>query len=165
MIRNQKQITFMEINEDLLKIEKSKFKIILGILSLFIAILWILIQIVDNGTIGIFDSIYSIVFFLNGIVNIIEGRGNSSSMLFGKAYILINDENILLKKTIFDKEKKVCWKEIVSIKWMSNNFVFDTANEKSLTINMSKFHYSLVRKINETVENIAKEKNIKINNS
>ncbi len=155
----------MEINEDLLKIEKSKFKIILGILFLIIAIAWIIIKIFEHENIGTFDWIYSGIFSLNGILNIIEGIGVSSSRLFGKAYILINDENILIKKNIFDKEKKVFWNEILSIRKMSNNFVFETDNEKSLTINMSKFHYSLVRKINDTVDNIAKGKNIKIKNS
>ncbi len=152
----------MEIHQDLLRIEKSNFRIILGVLSLILAITFFMIEMIDNGSMSTFYFIYFLFFFLNGIVNIIEGKGISSSKFFGKAYILINKEKVLIKKSILNKEKSVYWNEIESIRLASNNFVFETFNKELLTIKLSEFNYSLIQKIKETVGNIAKENNIEI---
>lgn len=118
----------MEIYKDLLKIEKSKARTIHGFVALIISISWIAIKIVFNENTNTFDTIFGIsaalFFALTGIVNITEGFGISSSRLFGKAFILINNEKISIKSSVFVKEKTIHWNKIKTINYRVNHFLF-----------------------------------------
>ena len=91
----------MEYYKDLLNHgNKSKTKLIFGIIFILISLLWILIRVIENDPIRVFDYLYSFIFLINGVVHIIESRGKSIAIFFGKAYILINQEKFEYKPKI-----------------------------------------------------------------
>lgn len=67
----------MKNNIELIKKQKSKRKIVLGILFFTIAVSWIPVRLVEKNTIFAFDWVYSSFFFLHGISQIIIGFGCS----------------------------------------------------------------------------------------
>ncbi len=151
----------MELKKDLLKKEKkSIFRIILGILFFVISILWITDRIIDNLTIRPFDWLYTGIFALNGVVHTIEGFGFSIARLFGKAFIMIDNERISIKRGITEKEQKIYWKSIKTIDYKLNKFRVQNMDNTSMTLDLSKFDYSLKNEIRGIIDCIAKDKNI-----
>ena len=152
----------MELERDLLKKdEKSLFRIILGILLFVISIVWVLIH---KEVIRPFDWLYSGSFALGGIIHIVEGLGLFSfDRIFGKAYILINSELILLKPSVFNKEQSVYWNNIKSIDYKPNKLKIETIDDTNVIINLSLVSFLLKQEIRRTIDCIAKEKNIKSN--
>ncbi|UBM61332.1 hypothetical protein LA303_07830 [Candidatus Sulfidibacterium hydrothermale] len=151
----------MEFYKDLLKIEKSKFKIVLGIVAVIISITWFIARIKQNGNLNTFDWIYGIFFGLQGILNIMEGYGISSSRIFGKAFISIDDEKIQIKTHVFSKTQILYWKEIKAINYKTNFFVFTSKNNISTNLKLSEFDYLSIKEIKKTIREIAKKNDIK----
>ena len=153
----------MELKINLLeKKKKSLFRVILGIGCVLIVSSWILFIFIERGIIRPFDWFYFGIFMLNGVIHFVEGLGYSLESLFGKAYILINSEIISLKSSAFDKEQSVNWNEIKSIYYKIDRFNIKKTDDTTIFINISKFDYKLMRQIKETVDCIAKAKNIQI---
>jgi hypothetical protein len=155
----------MEFKKDLLKKQrKSIFRIIIGILLFVISIVWITDRIMDNLTIRLFDWSYTGIFALNGIIHTFEGLGFSIASLFGKAYISIDNEQILIKRGIFDKEQKIYWNSIKTIFYKLNKFRIQNIDNTDMTLDLTKFDYELKNEIKEIIENIAKDKRILTDN-
>ena len=154
----------MEIYKDFLRIEKSKLRIVFGVLMIIFSIIIIPVKEVASEELSFLDWGLVVVFALNGILHITEGIGFSSNKLFGKAFILINNEKITIKTNVFAKEKTIYWSEIKTISYKINNYSFVTKNEKLLTLNLSKLDYFLVKNIKESVNVLAKKNKLEINN-
>lgn len=152
----------MELNRDLLKKEKkSIFRIVIGILFLLFSGIWIAGKIIDNETIRVFDWFYTGIFALNGIFHAIEGFGYSLLKFFGKAFIIINDELISIKREIMVKEQTIYWKDIKSIDYKLNKFLLKKNDDSILTLDLTKIDYSLKNEIKEIIDHIANIKNLK----
>ena len=152
----------MEFYQDFLKIEKSKFRIVLGILFVILSIFWIVIKIKKNENIDTFGWIYFGSFSLSGILNIVEGTGISSSKLFGKSFILVNDEKLSIKPSVFSKEQQFSWDEINTINYKINKLIFTKKSNNFFTLQLSKLDYSSMIEIKKIIDEIAKKKGIKI---
>jgi len=147
----------MELKKDLLKKDrKSTFRIILGILSLILSIVWI-IEKSNHGITG-FDWFYAGSFALSGVYQIIDEFGLSP----GKAFIFIDKDIISIKSGIFDKEQSIVWNDIKSIHYKNNCFEFFRSNNSSMTYNIKSLGYSLIKDIKQVIRGIASEKGIAI---
>ena len=151
----------MELKKDLLnKEKKSVFRVILGILFFAISIFWITDRIMDNLIIRAFDWFYTGIFALNGLVHTIEGFGFSIARLFGKAFVLIDNEQISIKLGIIDKGQNIYWKDIKAIDYKLNKFHVENIDNTSKILDLSKLDYTLKNEVKEIISGIAKDKNI-----
>lgn len=154
----------MELTKNLLRKEKrSYYSFFVGILFFVISFLWIIVKIREGQKITIFDWVYSGLFSLNGIVQSLGSFGFQIEELFGKAFIIINDERISIKTEVFDKEQTILWADIKKISYNINKFQIIKMDGKTLTLDVSKINYALKNEVRELVENISNEKHI-INN-
>ena len=152
-----------ELKLDLLKAsKKSILRIVLGILFFLVACGGIITKIIGEG-IKPFDVFFFGIFALCGIIHFIEGLGFSFESLFGKAYILVNDEFISLKASIFDKKQLINWNEIQSIDYKLNKFIIQKTDNTTPIIDLSKFEYIINMEIKNVIISIAKEKKIQSN--
>ena len=157
----------MELKIDLLKDKKkSPDRIGNGILFLLCSGMWFFIWIIDRrkNYISFLQLTNGLLFAFSGFVHIIEGLGvYSFGRLFGKAYILINSESISLKAKIWRKKQLVKWSDVKSIDCNHNKYVIKKADGKKMTLDLSETKNRLVIKVKQTLNQIAKEKNIQIN--
>jgi len=153
----------MELRRDLLVIErKSLFRIILGIGFFIGAAGWVLSRHIDNQIIKLFDWIFFGTMAINGIFHVVEGFGFSFSKLFGKAFILIDKEEIRIKNGVFDLEQSVLWQDIKSIKYKPNIFQIHKVDGTFVALRLQDLDYSLIRQIKEVIRSIAHEKGVTI---
>jgi hypothetical protein len=81
----------LEFNRNLLETtKKSKARIIFGFGFIVFSCVWIGSRLMDNLPIRFFDWLYSGVFSINGVINIIAGFGYSMEGIFGKAFSKID---------------------------------------------------------------------------
>ena len=156
----------MELKIDLLKRDsKSFFRIAFGIFLLLWAYVLIANRVIHKELIRPADWICFGGFSLSGVFHFIEGLGYSFERLFGKAYILINTEFILVKTGIFTKEQTIYWDNIKSINYnrISENLKIEKTDNANVIIDFHKFGQYFNGEIKETIGCIAKEKNIQLN--
>ena len=140
--------------------EKSLLRILFGIAFLLFATAWIVIRLIEDKNITPFDWIYFGFFTLNGAFHLIEGLGYSFDSFFGKAYMLINSEFILLKTSAYDKEQTISWSDIKSIGFKVNKLEIKKTDNKNRFVNLSNIDNVSINKIKETVNYHITEKNI-----
>ncbi|MDY6800722.1 MAG: hypothetical protein SVU94_05805 [Bacteroidota bacterium] len=116
------------------QLESNKFHLILGILFVIISIAWIIINLVEDGFLTIFDWFYSFILFLNGVVLLLQYQGINIDRIFGKKFIRVTPQQIGYKPTHRSKEQIVNWKEVEAIKF--NIFSVDIISH-SHTLNIS----------------------------
>ena len=156
----------MELKIDLLKRDsKSFFRIAFGVIMFLLACAWIANRVIHKELIRSFDWIYFGFFSLSGVFHFIEGLGYSAERLFGKAYILINTEFILVKTGIFTKEQTIYWDNIKSINYnrISENLKIEKTDNANVIIDFYKFGQYFNGEIKEAIGCIAKERNIQLN--
>lgn len=154
----------MEYKRDLLKnIDKSIFRVLLGIFFCTISILWIIARLADNELIRLFDWFYSGTFVLIGLTHILAGRGISIERFFGKAFVHIDNETIDIKLGVFEKEYKIDWQEIKSIECKFGNFTIQKQDNSSVFFPISKLDYSNVVGIKNIISELADSKDIQCN--
>jgi len=153
----------MQLKRDLLKIErKSFFRIILGIGLFISAAGWILGRHIDNQIVKIIDWYFFGTMAIIGLFHFIEGFGISFSKLFGKAYILIDDDQIRIKNGVFENEQSILWHDIKSIKYKPNIFQILKPDQTYVVLKLQDLEYSLIREIKEVIRTIAQEKGVPI---
>lgn len=153
----------MELKRDLLIIQKrSVFRIIMGILLFIISIAWIVEKEVNEHVISLLDWLVFFVFIMNGFVHTIEGFGFSLARLFGKAFILIDNDRIAIKTGVLAREQSVDWIVIESISYKPIRFKVAMKDNSSMTFNLSKLEYSLIKDIKSAINDIATEKGLEI---
>lgn len=152
----------MEYFKDLLRKKKSKYALASGIVFLSGAFLSIPMKLAENNTLSIFDWIFSTIFFWNGIYWIIIGLGFQVERIFGKAYVKIDSDKILVKTGAFEKLHEISWNEINSIYYNSGCFIIKRKNSSDYKIRLSNLKYSTIQEIKAVVDKISKSKNISI---
>lgn len=152
----------MKLKKDLLaKEKKSIFRMILGILFLFLAAMWLISKSRDYSEIVLGDWLYSIVFALLGIQHIVEGFGISTEKLFGKAYVIIDNELISIKTKINKNEETVYWKDIKSVDFKYNQLTIEKADNTNTNIDIVNLTYNTKKDIKTIISKISEDKNIK----
>ena len=152
----------MELKINLLeKKGKSRKHIIFGLSYLLFVIGVIVFDIINKET--LFNYFTNGFYLLMGIMIFTYGLGYYFESFFGKAYILINSEIISLKSSVWIKEQFIYWNGIKSMDYKIDKFNIKKTDGTTTIISISKFDYKLMRKIKETVDCIAKEKNIQVN--
>ncbi len=151
----------MNYSKDLLTLKKkSPLSTILGLISVLIAITFILIKFYENIEIQIFDWFYSAYFMLFGISIIMTGQGYSLDRLFGKAFIEITDNKIRLKTGVFDKLQVIDWDKVHSIEYHLNYFRITKKDKSTIKLSLGKLEHTVIQEIKETIIQIADNKRI-----
>lgn len=145
----------MELNINLLSKNQSLFKIILGIIFVVFAILQIVTK--DKSFLNWFTFLF---FILYGMVKILEGFSFFGGNSFGKAFVLINENIISFKISIFKKEQKISWNKITSIDYDKVERLYIISKNQNKLINLSQVSYEAKQEIKNTLNYIAKQKNI-----
>ena len=149
------------MRKNLLRNEKKSYvSFTIGVVFFIISIIWIVLKMRDGQKISLFDWFYAGIFALNGISYSITGFGFRMVELFGKAYLLINDEKISMKAKILEKEQNVFWSEIHEITYNLNKLYVHKTDNTTLTFNLSAFEYAFKNEIKEFIKSIANEKQI-----
>ncbi len=151
----------MKFEKDLL-VEKSTAKTIIGILDIILLALWISIKFYIDESFEIFDIVYLITLFLLGIFFIIEGRGIPLAGIFGKAFILIDEEQISMKKSVFSKEKTILWEEIKAIEYKANYFLFTKNDDSLFPLKLRQLAFRFNREILDFIKVIGKQKGLEV---
>lgn len=156
----------MEYYKNLLTKKKtSKAQIIFGVLFIILSFLWIFVKKYEGKSIVGFDWFYSIIFFLNGIVNIIESFGISIYTLFGKAFLKINENSIRYKSKVFSKELILNWHEVKEINFNKSKISIISTNKSHFDILFSKFDYISIQEIKNIITEIAEKNNLLLKNN
>ena len=153
----------MELKRNLLKVsEKSRFRIVLGIGFLILAVAWVIGRTVENKEVRLMDWIYSVLFVIYGIVYTIEGFGIAFPGLFGKAFVAIDETAISLKTAVFGEARNVFWADILSIEYHPLSFKITKMDQGHVVLRLSGMDYALIQEIKKIIEDIAHEKGILI---
>ena len=151
----------MEIKKNLLRNKKKSYLgIAVGVGFFIISIVWIVLKMRDGQKISLFDWFYVGIFALNGISYSISGFGFRMVELFGKAYLLINDEKISMKLKALEKEQTALWSEIQSINYNFNKLYVHKTDNTTMTFNLSEIDFTFKNEIKEFVKSVANEKQI-----
>lgn len=152
----------MELKKDLLaKQKRTTFRIVIGILLIVFAGVWLFARIAEDEKIRVFDWGYSIVFMLNGIVHIYSGYGYNINALFGKAFILINNELISIKTKFNKREETVYWNDIKFIDFKYLQLTIKKTDDTNLKIDLTDLAYETKRDIKTILSKLSDDKNIK----
>jgi hypothetical protein len=151
----------MELYRNLLPpSQKSAFRIVVGMLSFGLSALWIGLRISDDLLIRPFDWFYAGAFALTGLVHTAEGFGFSTLSLFGKAFIRIDTEQILIKPTWLAKKQQVYWHDIKAMGYTINQYQIQYKDDSMQILKLSKLDYAIKVELKATIEAIAKENNL-----
>lgn len=153
----------MEFYKDLLvKNKKSKFRVVLGLFFLLVAVAWIAVKQMDNEPIKMFDWIYSGIFALNAVVHTIGGLGYPIEGLVGRAFIKIDKNSISFKLGRFEKEESVSWEDVQAIDYKVNQLLILNKDESQLILSLSKIEYSIVQEVKGKLTVLSNKKGIKV---
>lgn len=151
----------MKFEKDLL-VQKSVTKTIVGILTLVLIALWISTKLYTEQGFDTFDFIYFVALFLCGTLLIFEGRGIPLAKIFGKAFVLIDEDKISMKKSIFSKEETIYWDEIKTIEYKANYFLFTKHDDTLCPIKLRSLAYRFNREILDFIKVIGKHKGLEV---
>lgn len=153
----------MDYKKNLLKIKKSKFRTIAGMLFLAYTIYYFIDKFMGNSGIRVIDWLNIIVFALNGIIHTMEGFGISFPGLFGKAFIAIDKDVIIIKERVMHAERRILWEDVKSVSSNYKIIQFSTMHGLTLVLKYSKYGYAESQLMKDAVYQIATEKGILIN--
>src|SRR5690606_20441441 len=137
---------------NLLTKEKSKHRIIVGILAIVFSKSWIFINLGENDEIKIFDWFYFAIFLTLGIGHVIEGAGISLVEIFSaKAYNQVDAEKIRININPFVKEKTVEWNEILELEYKSARYKITKVDTSNTILDLQKEKYRHVQGIKEII--------------
>jgi hypothetical protein len=157
----------MHYHKDLLKLKtNSRLQITLGFIMLALAIAWFPIQHHDKGHITVFDWFFIFIFSLNGITQVTTGFGFPPRRLLGKAYIAVNDDEIIYKPYVTKPERKASWSNIKSITYQTGRIDAYDANGKCLSIvQPGCFDFPTLQELRSAISTISKEKDVPFSDS
>lgn len=149
----------MKFEKDLL-VQKSTVKTIIGGLDVVLIVLWTSSKIYIEQGFNTFDIIYLIILFLLGALFILEGRGIPFAKIFGKAFILIDEEQISIKKSVFRKAQTIFWDEIKTIEYKANYFLFTKKDDSLFPFKLGLIRFN--KEILDFIKIIGKHKGLEI---
>lgn len=141
--------------------EISRFRIALGLLFFFVAAGWISYKVVSGQLLVLFDAALFIIFILNAAFQLVEGAGLSAAALLGKAYIIIDENRILVKPGIKAAEQQIIWNDVTRI-CLDNEMpeFWHAQHTNSYRLDLSKLSSEMRSTTRRTLKALAKEKNI-----
>lgn len=151
----------MKFERNLL-IQKSTAKTIIAILDIILIALWTSTKFYTKQSFDTFDMIYLIGLFLLGVLFLIEGRGIPLAGIFGKAFILIDEEQISMKKGVFSKERTILWEEIKAIEYKPNYFLFTKHDDSLFPFKLRDLAFRFNREILDFIKVIGKNKGLEV---
>lgn len=151
----------MKFEKNLL-VQTSTTKTILGVLHFVIIALWIGSKIFIKETFDTFDFIYLIALFLIASLFIIEGIGVPLAKIFGKAFILIDEDQISMKIGVFSKEQTIFWDEIKAIEYKPNYFLFTKQDDSLFPFKLRNLTTRFNREILDYIKVIGKNKGLEV---
>lgn len=153
----------MELEKDLLTpYKKSVPRLVFGIFVIVFSLTWFVRLVMDPAESNMFNWFSAGLFLFMGIFHSIEASGASISKIFGKAFVKINDKQISIKPSVFNKEQLFYWKDIQSIIYETNRYKIIDSNNSEFSLNLLKIEYTLKMEIKDIIQNLAIEKNIAI---
>lgn len=151
----------MEYHKDLLQsTQKPKWAMVIGVLSLLIALIWIPLQWMEKHSLSAFDGIYFLIFVFNGVTLIMTGKGYSLERLFGKAYLSIDVREIKLKTGIFNKERILQWEQLNALDYKPNSYEFLLKNGERVKLNLIKLRHEEIQELKQVIKTLATQKKI-----
>lgn len=141
--------------------EKSIFSQIAGvfyILVFFVFRFWF-----DEEPLDFWDLLVAFFGLLAGCLFILQGRGFYYPSLWGRAYVDVDENEIIIKTRALDKERKLCWDDLDSIKFLFNGILFLKKNGET-----EKVRYSDVierekkKQVESVLTKISQNKNIEV---
>jgi len=151
----------MKFERNLL-VQKSTAQTILGFLGIILIILWVSSKLYIGESFTTFDIVYLVFLFLLGVIFITEGRGIPMAALFGKAFIVIDEEHISLKKSVYSKEQTILWDDIKSIEYKPNHFLFIKQDDSLYPIKLRHLAYRFNREVLDFIKVIGEQKGLKV---
>jgi hypothetical protein len=146
----------IKLNKDLLIIEeKSKTRIVVGLIFLAISIYWIAYRLDDALVFRLFDGFYAGLFALIGLVNLVEGFGISAGKFVGKAFVIVDDERISIKPGIFAREQTIHWPSVQSVDYELNRFRIRKTDNTTEVLDLSPLSYTVKIEVKEAVNHFA----------
>lgn len=149
----------MELNINLFKSKKDRkfsliFKGLIGVIMLAIAIA----RKITIKTLDTFDVFIVVFFFGYGLINIIEAVVDN----VGKAYIVVNSDQIKIKANINKKEQAVEWREVDKLSFGLNKLNVLFKNKLKETIDLSFINYSDKQEFKDFILKMSEEKQIEV---
>ncbi len=151
----------MKFEKDLL-VQKSTTKKILGMLALVLIVLSFGFKKYTGNAFILLDWIYITSLFLVGLLFILEGAGIPIARIFGKAYILIDEEQISMKKGVFSKKQTILWDEIKTIEYKPNYFLFTKNDNSQFPFRLKQLAFKFNREILDFIKVIGKQKGLEV---
>jgi hypothetical protein len=153
----------MEYSKDLLQTaQKPKWAGFMGVLSLLLALAWMPVQWIEKNSLSGFDGVFTLVFLINGVSLIMAGKGYSLERIFGKAYLKLNDQALILKPGIFDKERHIPWEELGKLDYKPNRYEFGLKNGERVKLSLVKLNYDDIQELKRVIKTLAEQKNIQL---
>ncbi|MRT91817.1 hypothetical protein [Ancylomarina sp. 16SWW S1-10-2] len=151
----------MKFEKNLLD-QKSSAKTIIGLLGIILIVIWVSSKFYIEESFETFDFVNLILLFLLAMVFIFEGRGIRLASIIGKAFILIDEEQISLKKSVFSKKQTILWEDIKSIEYKPNYFLFTKQDDSLFPLKLKQQAYRFNREVLDFIKIIGKHKNIEV---
>ena len=153
----------MEYSKDLLQTtQKPKWAGFMGVLSLLLALAWLPVQWIEKNSLSGFDGVFTLVFLFNGMALIMAGKGKSLERIFGKAYLKLNDQEIILKPGIFDKERRIPWEELGKLDYKPNRYEFGLKNGERVKLSLVRLNYDDIQELKRMIKTLAEQKSIQL---
>ncbi len=135
----------------------------IGALLLFMAVVQIPIRWIAGEALSLFDWVFTLVFFVNGLSLLLIGLGSSIERFFGKAYVKIDSEAIKIKLKVLDKEQRLDWAEIDSVDYKAGVFIVTRKDRSTSQLTVANLEYATIQEIKEAMQKMAASKKVVIN--
>ena len=97
------------------------------------------------------------------MLNIVEGSGISINVIFGKSFILINDEEIIYKPHAMAKAEKINWESVKEVSFNTNKIQLWDKNDSSFSIFYNKLDFASIKELKASLTELCHAKNIVLN--
>ena len=139
---------------------RSNFKLIFGIIFLIVSVAWLLEKYVQGENPNWFDFVLAAIMFLNGVLHLSFGVGYSLEGIFGKAFIRINDQEIVVKPSAFENRQQMDWREVHCVNFDYSQIVVDGINKNHISIFTSDLDSASEKELKALMQDIAVRKGI-----
>lgn len=126
----------------------------------FIGVAYIILVYVLSDEKHAFSLMMGILFLVKAILHILQGMNYRIESLFGKAFLSIDEEKIVVKKTVFDKLQTIEWNNIKSINHYLDKYKITLNDNKIAEVNMRNHDYKVRLQIRQAISTLAQKKNI-----
>ena len=141
---------------------RSRIRRILGALYILLAIIWLSTKIELRDPVSVFDIVYSVFFWLSGIIFLIDGYGINMIRWFGEAYIKIDASSIRIKKGVSSKEWLLLWSDIEKVEFSVIKIIFTLTDNSIRELDYDHLDYEHIQEIKRAIVLVGEEKRIEV---